>query len=229
MNHLSGLFYTGYAATMPGIYFNRVLLISQNIQNPDEKIKQAMLDYFEMLKTQGGDNVRLITLAADNCRKLGIDIKPLPKFPNDFFDWQADLVKGFNEKFGPVSLEYHCFHFALGATMALVNLSLIQSALVLGLKSEGRFNILKDVAVWIKEFDQFLFRVRVPSVFLENKTNLSVFKETYNVLERCQTDLTPKIPTSFDKDSVDTFTALLDLYLKETGEQIKKCVGELNK
>jgi hypothetical protein len=227
-NGLYTKFYLGYSVCMPSLYFNRVLLVSKYTQHPDEQTRQVIAGQFNLLREQGRDNVTLIKKSVEIAENMGLATKPLPKFPNDYFDWHSHFVSSYESKFVVTTVEYHCFFFARKVTEAMVNLSLIQTALIITTGSEDKINLFQEINERVKELKIIAEMIQVPTIMLIRNTGNDCFEKLKLTVIAVGLELEKLAQiNSRDTTAVDTFTSKTDFSLQDIDVQFKACVEVL--
>ncbi len=220
-------FYLGYTVTMPSLYFNRVLLVSKNVEHPDEEAKKVIMGQFGLLREQGRENVMLIKKSVEIAEAFGMGTMPLPKFPNDYFEWYAHFVKTYETKFEVTTVEYHCFFFARKVTEVLVNLSLIQTAIIITTESKDKINLFQEVNSWVKEMNLFAVLLMAPVIMLERHARKGCFEQLKNSIIAVASEL-GNMPLADSKDAnVEKFTNKVDSSLQNLNTEFKVCVEAL--
>src|SRR3989344_1441086 len=221
------IFYAGYAATMPSMYFNRVLMVSQFAQHSNEDVKAAMTGQFNYLREQGGPNVQLIKKAVDIAGTFEIGTKPMPRLPDDYFDWIKFYTEGFEKKFEITSTEYHSFIFARKATEAMVNLGLMQTALILTTHSKKNINLFADIEKWIKELSSITLLMFAPSIMLIRSTGKNCFEELKTLIVNGADELSQLNITQANEEGITKFTDKVDSLLHEINMLFQTCATAL--
>lgn len=221
------LFYAGYAATMPSMYFNRVLMVSQYAQHHDPAVKNIFTSQFNYLRELGAPNVQLIKKAVDIAGAFEIGTKPMPRLPDDYFDWIKFYNEGFEKKFEITSTEYHSFTFARKAAEAMVNLGLMQTAIILSSHSNKNINLFPDIEKWIKEFSSITLLMFAPSVMLIRTTGKNCFEELKTLIEKGSEELGQLNIKQANEEGIAKFTSKVDSLLHDINVSFQTCVAAL--
>ena len=84
----------GYGLTVPGIYFNRVLLAaSLDAYNTFPQVKQMRDNYVKQLEDIGPHYVAIIQNVFGQLQTVQCPVPPLPRVPNDYFTWMPTIDK----------------------------------------------------------------------------------------------------------------------------------------
>ncbi len=221
------IFYAGYAATIPSMYFNRVLMVSQFAQHPDEEVRKAFQSQFNYLRGEGAPNVQLIKNAVDIAGVFEIGTKPMPRLPEEYFEWIKFYVDGFEKKFEITSTEYHSFTFARKTAEVMVNLGLMQTAILLTTQSQKKTNLFSSVEKLVAEFNSITLLMFAPTVMLVRATGKHCFDELKDLIVNGGEELSQLKIASANDDNIAKFTSKVDSLLHEINLSFQTCVSAL--
>ncbi len=136
-NNVKGSLLAGYYIAYPGTYFNKVLIISELAQHPDIKVAAVRDRWMQELKESGGQFVNQIGEAVKIANHFEVGAPPMPKFPNEYFDWAGGIYKAFKAKLLHGSSEVLAFDQGFHLANIASNCNIIKACLHLQLETNG--------------------------------------------------------------------------------------------
>src|ERR1700749_478588 len=119
------LFYAGYTASAPSLYFNKVVLLNSYLQEYQEStwLKNLSQQLSDESYTTDAD----IKTALSSADYFKLEVMPQPSVPDAYFNWLKDYIAVFEEQFPLTRIEHYYFFYARKIAEMLLHLGMVHT------------------------------------------------------------------------------------------------------
>lgn len=219
------LFYAGYTASAPSLYFNKVVLfdnyLSQNSENRKlSKLSEQVYD----LKFESTSDLKTAISIADHFK---LDVMPQPALPGDYFEWLKDYTAAFEEKFPLTRIEHYYFFYARKIAEMLSHVGMLHALAELAQCLNLQESVLRQMDTYLSETETLIFRNRAATALLSSEPRHSCFMALYNDINKEFEKFKAIDPLKLDAVSLKQFQKDLDDLKCKTLDGFKRCIGLL--
>jgi hypothetical protein len=196
------LFYAGYTASAPTLYFNKMALLNnwlpeENKQNNIQRLSQQVQD----LNYESISSIKTAISIADHFK---VDVLPAPDFPEDYFKWLKDYTHAFEDQFPLTRIEHYYFFYSQKIAEILAHVGMISTLSELAVHVQQPESILKQIDKYLSETEFLIFKNKAATALLSSEPRHSYFRTLYN-----------EINTNFEQFKTIKVSELKDTDLQE--------------
>ena len=221
------LFYAGFTAYAPALYFNQLELIASCKNDEDEAVE----NYISTLSKEVGDkefeSISHLKTAISIAGSMEIEILPQPFNFEDYSAWLNHYTTCFEKEFPMGRIDHYYFLFARKISEISVNLGLLNTYVDLMTSSKGSMDLSRKIEKCLKDIEYILFKLMAAAALLSSEPRQNYFNVYYRSL--CQEylpfkDIDTKALEEADLKKLHGFAQDFDLVVMDG---FKKCIGLL--
>jgi hypothetical protein len=221
------LFYAGFTAYAPALYFSQLEFVDACKNQNDEALAAYISKFSEALQDTEYESTSHLKTAISVAEHLNIDIQSRPHNYEDYFNWVSHYTECFEREFPMGRIDHYYFLFARKISEILNNLGLLKIYLGIKASSEIEFDVSRKMEKCLKDIEYILFKLMAPAALLSSEPRQNYFNVYYRSL--CQEFLTLKemdlsTINEWDFKKVESSVADYNLVVMDG---FKKCVGLL--
>lgn len=222
MSNSKGAFLAAYYIVYPATYFNKVLMVSELAQHPNPTVAAARDQWMKELKESGGQFVMQIKEAIKIAENFGIAYPPLPRFPEEYFNWVSELTQNFNQKFPSQSKEGLAFQLGFDLANTASNLSIMYASLFLQKETANVIDKTAQVQHLIKDSFNSDFKSGGTAMLLSMQlSNDAIREEWIQLSDQLKSTFDNQAPV-IDSNNVTGYLEKTNTLLGITNQTIKK-------
>ncbi len=221
------LFFAGYSAIAPSLYFNHLSFINQYSESDDPVLKALSVRFSEQAANWCDEQKSNLRTANSLATHFEIDVKEEPENPVAYFEWLQHYVEGFEQHFPMSRMDHYYFLYARKLADVFCNLGQAHAYLNSDFIINEHPFLLKKVDSCLKDSEYIFFKLIAAAALLSSEHRQNYFNTLYKQLN-----------TGFDKfrnlnlagiGQVGQQQLCQDIseYRTELKTGIKQCVGLL--
>jgi len=221
------LFYAGFTAYMPALYFSQLEFIDLCKTEENEVVNKYISEFSISLKDKVYENNAHIKTAVSIAEHLEIKTLPNPLTYEDYFNWLSNYSDCFEKEFPMGRIDHYYFLFARKTAEILCNLGLLSTYIELTVSTHASLNLSKKIEKCLKDIEYILFKLMAAAALLSSEPRQNYFNIYYRSL--CQEFVPFK---GLNTDGIEiTDLKKLSVSVKEYDlvvmDGFKKCIGLL--
>lgn len=178
------LFYAGFTAYAPALYFNNLDLIDSLYNEENEAIKEQVFKLSDELKDKAYEYSTHINTAISVARHLEIDVKAQPHTFDEYFYWLGHFTECFEQKFPMARIDHYYFLFARKIAEIQSNFGLLNTYIDLTLCLKDAYSFTRKMDKCLKDTEFILFKLMAAAALLSSEPRQNYFNVYYRLL--CQ-------------------------------------------
>lgn len=186
------LFMAGYYMAYAVTYFNKVLIVSQLSAFTDKETVATRDKMMVELKESGSQFVTMIKEASNIASFLQIGTPPLPKFPDDYFNWVSATIKAFDNKYPVMTVEGMLFHTGFDLGNIGSNCSIINTCFEIENQTNLTINKTDQIQLLIKDIFNSDYILAGRSLLLARLGNIEFVREEWLKINQSLNDDFPE-------------------------------------
>lgn len=227
MSQRFSLFYAGFTAYAPALYFNQLEFIETCKEEESELLKNYIHDFTHKLKDKVYENSTHITTAINVARHWDMELPPEPLTHEDYSSWLMHYTESFEKEFPMGRIDHYYFLFARKIAEILSNLGLTKTYVDLTLKTGNSIDLTRKIEKCLKDTEYILFKLMAAAALLSSEPRQNYFNVFYRTL--CQEfqpfkEMNLEDLTEADLKKLDASIQEYDMIVTDG---FKKCIGML--
>lgn len=221
------LFYAGFTAHAPALYFNQLNFIDDCKSTDDEASQHYATKLLEALQDKYSESSTHIKTAISVANHMSIEILPEPNSFEDYFHWLAHYIQCFESQFPMARIDHYYFLFARKISEVLCNIGLLSTYVEFMNASGASLDLSKKTDKCLKDTEFILFKLMAAAALLSSEPRQNYFNTFYRTLcQEFQKFKNIKINEMSTAELKKLNDALKD-YDLVVMDGFKKCVGIL--
>lgn len=172
------LFYAGYTASAPILYFNKMALLTN--WQPEENKQDNLRNLSQQVQDLNYESVCSIKTAISIADHFKVDVLPEPSVPDDYFKWLKDYTYAFEEQFPLTRIEHYYFFYSQKIAEILAHIGMISTLSELAQQLHLQENVLKQIDKYLSETEVLIFKNKAATALLSSEPRHSYFRKLYN-------------------------------------------------
>lgn len=221
------LFYAGYTAYAPALYFHQLDFIDICRNEESEAVKNYISDCRNNLQSAEYECTTHIKTAASVAEHLDIEIPALPTNSQDYFQWLARYTESFEREFPMARIDHYYFLFARKISEIICNLGLLQVYLRFPVSAAVSFDLSRKTEKCLKDIEYILFKLMAAAALLSSEPRQNYFNVYYKAICQEFTPFKGIEAGSMEEPELRKLGAALAEYELSVMNGFKKCIGLL--
>lgn len=226
MNRRFCLFYAGFTASAPSLYYYQLSVIHSNVELANTNSNPALIDNISEFDFE---NRAMIVTAQSLAEYLNLRLSSTDTCPDAYFNWRERYEEAVNEQYPSTKIERYYFYYAKNIAEILTNVGLIQTYLTVGEKLGKREKYLAEIKNCFNNVEQSIYKMTAPSALLSSEPRHLYFREFYNELKLDFEKIKRKLNPDARLDELRPMNADLESIRRFVWDGFKKCIGILKK
>jgi len=171
------LFYAGFAASAPSVYFNKMELLDQylplqNANGQNEKFSND-LQYLRY------ENDTSIKTAISIAGYFKLDVLPEPVDSEDYFKWLKHYINVFEEQFPLTQIDHYYFLYARKIAELLAHTVMVSALTELALVQKEPVDLFYEMDKHLSELETVIFKTMAAAALLSSEPRHGYFRAFY--------------------------------------------------
>lgn len=179
MRQRFNLFYTGFTASLPSLYFSKLNLKDTFSQNEDDHLQSVLTRYFQSLSDEKPEYDSHLISALNLTRTFDIDGFQIPETSSEYFTWLDELVNEFDDHFPMGRIEHYYFLYSRKIAELIKNMGLIKTYVDIQILTKQSIDLSKKIENCIKDSEFIVFKLMAPSALLSSEGRQTCFNSLY--------------------------------------------------
>ena len=221
------LFYAGFTAHAPALYFSQLQFIDTCVVEEDKQVAVYISKFSDTLKDKIPENLTHLKTAISVARHLDIEILPQPSTHEEYFNWLSHYTGCFEAEFPMARIDHYYFLFARKIAEILCNLGLLKTYLDFTTTVPETLDLTRKIEKCLKDTEFILFKLMAAAALLSSEPRQNYFNVFYRSL--CQEFLPFKgiNISALNGSELVKLNAALQEYDLVVMDGFKKCIGLL--
>ena len=221
------LFYAGFTAHVPALYFNQVELVESWKHEENQLLAAPVSQLSERLNDKTQEYITHLDTAISVAKHLEIETLPRPQTPEDYFSWVVHYTDSFEKAFPMGRIDHYYFLFARKVAEIISNLELVKVCIDFTVASQGTLDLSRKMEKCIKDIEYILFKLMAAAALLSSEPRQNYFNSYYRLL--CQEFQGCKSTNADITDiaSLKKLHAAITEFDLVVMDGFKKCIGML--
>lgn len=226
MTQRFNLFYAGFTAYLPALYFNRLWLASRYASGGEGELpcvrtlrqdtEQQWDEYLTHLKTAESiaDHFQIVLLQR-------------PRNFSDYFSWLTHLTEQFEKQFPMSRIDHYYFLYARKLAEIICNSALIATYADLHVDSGGQLNMHSGIEKCLRDNEYILFKLVASSALLSSEPRHLFFNSNYKKINDDFQEFRHLNPVEMEAEALRKLGSRMNAYSLNVMEGFKGCIGAL--
>jgi hypothetical protein len=173
------LFYAGFSAYAPRLYFSRLSFMSEYQPVGNETLRTGLEQISEALEYENYESASNIRTAMSLANHFELTALPEPGSPEDYFDWLQHYTESFEQQFPMSRIDYYYFYYSRKLAEILCNLGMADSFLTIILSGDNNLDLHKKVEKTFKDTEYIIFKLIAAAALLSSEPRQNYFNVHY--------------------------------------------------
>ena len=182
------LFYAGFTANAPALYFNQLEFIGFCKNEGDELLKPFISKFSNTLQDKVVECTSNLKAAINLAEHFDMEILPEPQNPEEYFNWVFHYTECFEKAFPMARIDHYYYLFSRKIAEIICNMSLLETYIDLRLSYVSTLDLSKKMEKCLKDTEYILFKLMAAAALLSSEPRQNYFNVFYRSL--CQ-EFTP--------------------------------------
>ncbi|MCC6371765.1 MAG: hypothetical protein IT236_12220 [Bacteroidia bacterium] len=176
------LFYAGYTACAPSLYYDQVALYEQLLQQNDSTVKSGIENMYKMLDASRKEGEAFINTSIEFAHQFSVSIPPKPDSAPAYYNWRHAFITTFEGEFPMTKIDHYYFLFGRRLSELICNADVLCSYFVLLKKFDNHPIVLRRADKAIKDMEYGLFKMMASAALLSGEHRHHYFSVFYKEL-----------------------------------------------
>jgi hypothetical protein len=219
------LFYAGYTASAPSLYYNKLVLLNNYL--PEEQSLGQFKNLSEQTHDLSYESLSNIKTAISIANYFKLHVLWQPTVAEEYFEWLKDYVHAFEEEFPLTRIEHYYFYYSRKIAEMLSHIGMIITLCDLAQYLNLQENILKQIDTHLSEIEILIFRHKAATALLSSEPRHGCFRELYNEINTSFEKFKNLKPLAFEAADLKSLQANLEDFKYVVLNGFKKCIVSL--
>lgn len=221
------LFFAGYSAYAPSLYFNKLSFVNQYEGCQDPVLRHFSLCFSEELTESAYEQESNLRTANSLAAHFEIPVPGEPRNPVSYFEWLNSYVEGFEREFPMSRMDHYYFLYSRKLAEIFSNLGQAESFLRSEHQIRDHAFLMKKVNNCLKDSEYILFKLIASAALLSSEPRQNYFNTLYKQLNSGYDPFRGRNLSDMDIAGQQQLCADISSYRSSIKEGIKKCVSML--
>lgn len=221
------LFYAGFTAYAPALYFNQQQFFEACKTEGNEVLNSYILQLSDGLQERSSECNTHLKTAISVAEQLDIRILPQPNGHEDYYNWVMHYTDCFEQQFPMARIDHYYFLFARKVSEILGNLDLLKTYADIVLSTDMSIDLSRKVEKSLKDIEYILFKLMAAAALLSSEPRQNYFNVYYRSLCQEFQPLKGIQANNMQKKDFQKLKTLVEEYNILVMDGFKKCIGLL--
>jgi len=230
MNRRFCLFYAGFTASAPSLYYYQLSFIHSNLELTTSNSNSSPLDtFYRNIYEYDNENRAMIVTAQSLAGHLNLQLSSIDMRQEEYFNWRDRYQEAISEQYPSTKIEHYYFCYAQKIAETLTNIGLIQTYITVGVKLGESEKYLNEIKNCFNNIEKSIFNMTASSALLSNEPQHLYFREFYNELKAHFEKIKRKQIADVPLYDLQQMNADLENMRCFVWDGFKRCIGILKK
>jgi hypothetical protein len=221
------LFYAGYTAYAPSLYYDQLALYGQLMEAESEELKEQVAELMDGLEETKNESFTHLDTALSIAGELEISVPSKPESADDYHAWIGSFISTVDGMYPMTRIDHYYFLFGRRLAEIIANIELIKKCITLLKASERHPLLIRRTDKAIKDIEYVLFKMMAAAALLSGEHRHHYFSVFYKEISSAFTPIASIDVRTLDDNGLDKLNAGLDEYGLQVMNGFKKCIGLL--
>jgi hypothetical protein len=227
MNHRFNLFYAGYTAFLPSLYYNQLSLVQNYQTQEDEEIRNCLAKMCETVKQKEAEYNSYLQSAVGIAEEFELEVLPRPSSHTEYFNWLTHYADTFEKHFPMSRIDHYYFLYSRKLAEIYSHLGLIKFYIGLTLDLNNRLDLTHRIDKSLKDAEYIIFKMMAAAALLSSEPRHHYFNVFYKSMSNDYQTFKQVNVQDFDPEKFKALNADVDKYQCTIEDGYKKCIGLL--
>ena len=222
------LFYAGFTAYAPALYFSQLELVDLHKNEENEELKTVITEFSETADKNRDESFTHLKTAISIAKSLELEEFPQPQTNEDYLNWLNHYIDSVEREFPMGRIDHYYFLYARKISELHYNLQLLRTYIRLTIKSKTGFDFSRKIEKSTKDLEFILFKLMAAAALLSSEPRQNYFNVYYKTLCREFTPIKEIIKTELEEEkdllNLETHLASYEIVIMDG---FKKCISLL--
>lgn len=222
------LFYAGFTAHAPALYFSQVQFLDDCRLTGESSLEKYISKLSDTIRDSRDESATHLKTAISVADHLEIEILPQPDTFEDYFNWLTHYIQCFETHYPMGRIDHYYFLYARKISEILLNVGLLETYIQFQLSEAGSpLDIHRKMDKCLKDTEYILFKLMAAAALLSSEPRQNYFNTFYRTL--CQEFLPFKELelTALSASDLNKLDGSLKEYNLVVMDGFKKCISLL--
>lgn len=227
MSQRFNLFYAGYTAYLPSLYFGELAFLNSCEQEETETLRLCANSRLKICVHDEPENVSHVKTAMSIANHFKVETLPMPTGHKDYFEWLSHYTDTFEKQFPMSRIDHYYFLYARKVAEIMCNSGLTRMYVDVTLDINRQHDFTPKIEKCLKDSEYILFKLMAAAALLSSEPRQNYFNVYYR--EICNEFAVFKelnVAQMGDKELKDLNSSLLAFETSVTNG-FKKCIALL--
>jgi hypothetical protein len=227
MSQRFSLFYAGFTANAPALYFNQLLFLDSCVESEDEFVLKTIPKFSKSIREKEDEYHSYIKTAISIANHFEIETLPQPVYSKDYFDWLTHYVDMIERQFPMARIDHYYFLYARKVAEILSNIGLLKTYIDILLDVNQQMDLSKKIEKCLKDTEFILFKLMAAAALLSSEPRQNYFNVFYRLINQEFQPFAKVDVAALQEADLMSLNVKLDDYRIIVNDGFKKCVGML--
>jgi hypothetical protein len=227
MSQRFSLFYAGFTAYAPALYFNQLAFINTYEAHEDELVRNCISEFSKTISDKEPECMTHIKTAISIAKGFEIETLPHPAAAKDFFAWLSHYVDTIERQFPMSRIDHYYFLYARKISEVLCSTGLIKTYVDMALALNTRIDLSKKIEKCLKDAEYIIFKLMAAAALLSSEPRQNYFIVYYRLLSQEFQGFKNIDLSELNDDGLKQLRANVEKYETVIMDGFKKCIGML--
>jgi hypothetical protein len=227
MSQRFSLFYAGFTAYAPALYYHQLEFIDHCQDENDEAVRAYISELSSRLGESVYESDTHIKTAISLAEHFELEVSPRPDSPQDYFLWLGHYIESVERQFPMARIDHYYFLFARKVSEILCNLRLLKTYIDLQLRVEAAPDVSRKMDKCLKDTEYILFKLMAAAALLSSEPRQNYFNVYYKLLCEKYIPLKGIEAHLLGKAEMTQLVKALETYELVVMDGFKKCIALL--
>jgi hypothetical protein len=227
MSQRFSLFYAGFTAYAPALYFNQLAFINTYESDEDERVRNCISEFSKGLINKEDEYLSHVKTATSIAKHFEIETLQFPVAAKDFFDWLNHYIDTIEKQFPMSRIDHYYFLYARKISEILCCTGLIRSYIDVTLSLEKQLDLSKKIEKCLKDVEYIIFKLMAAAALLSSEPRQNYFIVFYKALNLGFQVFKDISVIDLKEQELKELSVKLEEYECTVMDGFKKCIGML--
>ncbi len=227
MNHRFNLFYAGYTAYLPSLYYNQLSLVQNYQTQEDEEVRTFLTKLCDTLKQKEDGYDSYLKSAVRIAEDFELEIMPRPSSHTEYFTWLAHYTDTFERQFPMSRIDHYYFLYSRKLAEVYAHLGLIKFYIGLTLDLNNRLELKHRIDKSLKDAEYIIFKMMAAAALLSSEPRHHYFNAFYKLMSNDYKSFKEVNVQEMDEQQFKVLNQDVDKYQCTIEDGYNKCIGLL--
>jgi hypothetical protein len=224
MNQRLSLFFAGYCAYNPALYYGQKSLVDEFSSSEDEILRGQINLLSQSLADAHFEPESNIATAISIAEKLEIKTLKKPVDPSTYFDWRENYTEQFESQFPMSRIDHYYFLYSRKIAEVFSNIGLAEKLLGIKYFLSGECPADRKIDKYLKDSEYILFKLIAAAALLSSEPRHSCFNQHYRQLSQGYQQFKDITAGTLDREEIPALCNRLLNYQRDVEKAVKECV-----